>query len=339
MPARLCTRRRLIVATKLVLAASVILAVGRQASDVLRRLDLRETLPRLASPWMAVAAAAYLAGLALDGVWFGRVLDQSTSRVPKPAAIRAYLISHLGKYVPGKAMVVVMRVGLVVPAGARAVTATIATLYETIVMMAAGGMVAAVCFSVGSHRSVSLTLGPLGTRAVPLGVLGLLLGLAFVCVAAPRVFALLTRPITRPFAHVDGAVSPRLSLGLLSEGLCWTACGWLLLGLSQVAVLRALGHGWPPLPDLPAVFGSVALATVAGFAVPIAPGGLGVREWVLWTSLGAVVPHERAVAASVTLRLVWLVAEIVAASVLLLWKADCSATVNDAHPPASTSAP
>ena len=32
-------------------------------------------------------------------------------------ALRAYLVSHLGKYVPGKAMVVVMRSGMVVPFG------------------------------------------------------------------------------------------------------------------------------------------------------------------------------------------------------------------------------
>jgi len=36
---------------------------------------------------------------------------------------RAYLIGHLGKYVPGKAMVVVLRVGLITPYGARAATA------------------------------------------------------------------------------------------------------------------------------------------------------------------------------------------------------------------------
>jgi uncharacterized membrane protein YbhN (UPF0104 family) len=65
------------------------------------------------------------------------------------------------------------------------------------------------------------------------------------------------------------------------------------------------------------VVASVALATVAGFVVPIAPGGLGVREWVLWTSLGTSLNHDRAVVASLTLRLVWVAAEVAAALVLL----------------------
>ena len=51
-------------------------------------------------------------------------------------AWRAYIVSHLGKYVPGKAMVVVVRSGMVVPFGGRASTAAIATFYETLVMMA-----------------------------------------------------------------------------------------------------------------------------------------------------------------------------------------------------------
>ena len=52
----------------------------------------------------------------------------------------AYLVSHLGKYVPGKAMVVVMCAGMSVPFGAGAATAAIATFYETLVMMASGGL-------------------------------------------------------------------------------------------------------------------------------------------------------------------------------------------------------
>jgi uncharacterized membrane protein YbhN (UPF0104 family) len=63
------------------------------------------------------------------------------------------------------------------------------------------------------------------------------------------------------------------------------------------------------------------LATVAGFAVAVAPGGLGVREWVLWTALGAATgDRDRAVVAALALRLVWVVAEIAAAGLLLLFR-------------------
>src|SRR5207302_1276104 len=80
---------------------------------------------------------------------------------------------------------------------------------------------------------------------------------------------------------------------------------WVLLGLSQVAVLRALGLEGVGPERWPAVVAAVALATVAGFAVPVAPGGLGVREWVLWTSLETAVDRQMAVVAALALRLTW----------------------------------
>lgn len=61
----------------------------------------------------------------------------------------------------------------------------------------------------------------------------------------------------------------------------------------------------------------MALATVAGFVVAVAPGGLGVREWVLWTALGAVLDQDLAVVASLGLRLAWVVGEVVAAAAFL----------------------
>jgi uncharacterized membrane protein YbhN (UPF0104 family) len=91
------------------------------------------------------------------------------------------------------------------------------------------------------------------------------------------------------------------------------------MGLSQVAVLYGVRYQGLTGPGGLAAVGSVALATVAGFVVPVAPGGLGVREWVLWTSLGAALDHDWAVVASLTLRLVWVVAEVAAAFVLVIW--------------------
>ncbi len=113
-----------------------------------------------------------------------------------------------------------------------------------------------------------------------------------------------------PLPRVGPEAMPRFSARLLAEGLAWAALGWALLGLSQVAVIRGLvpaGSGLGP-GTWPLAVASVALATVAGFAVPIAPGGLGVREWVLWTSLAAAVDRDLAVVAALVLRLAWVAA-------------------------------
>ena len=208
-------------------------------------------------------------------------------------ALRAYLISHLGKYVPGKAMVVVMRAGLAVPFGARAATAAFATFYETLVMMAAGGLVAAVGFAMaGDSARVAVDLPGLGhgrAAAVPPG--GLLGPGAGAGVPGGGRAAGLPPAGAAGQPAVPGVgpeALPRLSGRLLVEGLLWSSAGWVLLGLSQVAVVRALAAG----ADRARTSGScrwsiasVALATVAGFVVAVLPGGLGVREGVLMTAL------------------------------------------------------
>jgi len=297
---------------KLLLGGVVIIAAGRHVLQTWTGLQSQGIFIQFEIGWLILAALAYQVGLVLDGVWFGRILQHTATPIARLAAIRAYLISHLGKYVPGKALVVIMRVALVVPAGARAATAAFATLYETLVMMAAGGLVACLGFLVepGSRGTVPW-LGE-----VPLAILAILPACGFLVLTYPPVFERLTRLISVPFPGVGPDVWPAIPARLQLEGLAWTALGWLFLGASQIAVLYGVGYRDLSPEMFPAVIGSVALATVAGFVVPISPGGLGVREWVLWTSLGATLDHGWAVVASLTLRLVWIGAELVGSAML-----------------------
>jgi glycosyltransferase 2 family protein len=96
-----------------------------------------------------------------------------------------------------------------------------------------------------------------------------------------------------------------------------------LLGLSQLAVVCAFDPaGTRRLASLglePVVIASVALATVAGFLVAVLPGGLGVREGVLMSALAPALGSDQAVVAALALRLVWVVAELAAAAVLVPW--------------------
>jgi uncharacterized membrane protein YbhN (UPF0104 family) len=96
----------------------------------------------------------------------------------------------------------------------------------------------------------------------------------------------------------------------------------MLLGLSQVAVVRALSTSWHPIePSVwPVVIASVALATVSGFVIAVMPGGLGVREGVLMATLGPAVGAEMAVIAAIALRLTWVLAEVIAAGALTIFQ-------------------
>jgi uncharacterized membrane protein YbhN (UPF0104 family) len=69
----------------------------------------------------------------------------------------------------------------------------------------------------------------------------------------------------------------------------------------------------------PALTAGVALATVAGFVVAT-PGGLGIREWALMTTLEPVVGANRAVLSALALRLAWVVGEVLAALALWPWR-------------------
>jgi uncharacterized membrane protein YbhN (UPF0104 family) len=296
----------------------VLVMVGREVLRTLQRISLHGDLPHLEPGWLIASVGFYVAGLSAFGMWFWRILDSSPSPVRAWAAVRAYLISHLGKYVPGKALVVVMRVGLVTGYGARPATAAFSTLYETLVMMASGGLVAAVGFAMGPTRTLSVPVWGVGEVVLPLSLLGLAPALGFLALTWPTVFPRLSKVMSLPFPGVGPDALPTLRRRLLAEGLAWASLGWLLAGLSLAAVVMGLDSSGKSLPlsSLPIIIASVALATVSGFVVAVAPGGLGVREWVLWTALGSVMDHERAVLASLALRLVWIVGEGLAAAVV-----------------------
>ena len=309
---------------KLILLALVLVFVIRHVLATARDLQARDLALSFDLRWLTSAGVLYLLGMVAFGVYFQRVLAVSPTPVGLYPAIRAYLVSHLAKYVPGKAMVVVVRSALVAEAGARPASAAFATLYETLVMMAAGGLIAAVGFCFTPHSAPE----PIGTifadvePAMPdfplwilLALLGLGAGLGFLVLVWPKVFPWLAGLIRKPLRGVGADVLPRLSVRLLVEGLLWSALGWILLGLSQVAVISGVRIGTLASPilgpsDWSLVVASVALATVVGFAIPIAPGGLGVREYVLWVALDTTLNHDRAVVAALVLRLVWVATEI-----------------------------
>ena len=229
-------KRWTIKALKWAVALVVLWAVGRH---VLRTWnDLRDQSRSLhfEPGWLVGVGILYLAGLSACGRFYERILRSSATPVRLLPALRAYVVSHLGKYVPGKAMVVVVRAGMVVPFGARASTAAIATFYETLVMMAAGGLIAAAGFATaagsdpGRVHAAALGLG----RASRLPACRLArawagAGVSFLVV--PPVFGRLAGLVSLPIPGVGPDAMPRFTGRLLGQGLLWSSGGWVLLGL------------------------------------------------------------------------------------------------------------
>jgi hypothetical protein len=98
--------------------------------------------------WLAASAGFYVAGALLCGIFWRLSLRALGQQVGLSKALRAYFIGHLGKYVPGKAMVVILRAGLVRGPGVDAALAAVSVFFETLTMMAVGAFLSAAVVAV-----------------------------------------------------------------------------------------------------------------------------------------------------------------------------------------------
>jgi uncharacterized membrane protein YbhN (UPF0104 family) len=252
---------------------------------------------------LAVGAVLYLLGIGLSALFWLWLLRGAGAPVPAFAAARAYYLSHLGKYVPGKAMSLAMRTAMAAEAGANPGVAVITSVYEILTTMAAGALLAAGLIVWLMRDEPRLVWGVL--------LLVLVAGVPIV----PALFNRVVRRLSARFLKGRPALMPDLGNRTLLAGLAVTGCGWLLLGLSLEAVLWALDptepwtlHGWLRSTAC------VAASNVAGF-LTFFPGGLGVREVALVELLG---PRfgARAVVVALLLRVLWTAAEFALGAVL-----------------------
>jgi uncharacterized membrane protein YbhN (UPF0104 family) len=320
----------------------ILYLIGRQFARDLERPELAQR--SLHVGWLLLSGLLYVLGLALSALYWYRLLGHLGARPPLGAALRSYYIGHLGKYLPGKAWALFLRTSLVRPYGVSAGMAALTSFYEVLTTMAGGVLVAAVLFAVlGADAGAGLNAETLRhllwmeqpgeggvQRSVVVLVSLLLLG-AFLVPLHPAFFNRLARRMTNPFAATPNLNhAQNIRTVYLLEGLAITAVGWLILGASFAATLRGIvGAEWPlfdvRMARLPAIMG---LSYVIGFVVVLAPGGLGVREFMLTLLLtpelvgvqGMGIDDARStvVLAVLVLRLVWTAAEMLAALVCRL---------------------
>ena len=265
------------------------------------------SLSQVSLGWLAVAGVLYILGL-LPSWWFWHRAMIEMGQAPSPQqSLWAYFLGHLGKYVPGKAMVVILRSTAVSGEKVRTSAAALAVFVETLTMIVVGGCVGALILAIVAKQ---LWLSLLASGIVIVASIPL----------APAVFQRLIRvagkrSITQDLEKWIGALDHRFLVGgWLSIGL-----GWFLLGGSLWATMRALPA--VELSDIATSWliatGCAAVALVGGF-VSLLPGGLGVREWVVMAVLTPRYGPIAGFAAAGLLRLVWLTSELVVCAVLWL---------------------
>ncbi len=286
-----------------------------EANELNRQADRAETAAKnfwLARPAGLIAAGVVYALGMIPGSLFWRqclrALEQPTHLL---TILWAYFYGNLGKYFPGKAMVIVLRLAALEPLGIKKTATSITIFMETLTMMSVGGAMAAVCM-VALNIDWRLTVLSLG-----------LLASTFLPTFPPLLRWLIPKLQRGVDPQALKAWAARIDAKLFIRGWLWLSVTWIAFGLSLLLVLRSL-----PIADFEqattttvvlSCCGACALAVVLGF-VSLLPGGAGVREAVLSIVLAPVVGPAAALCGAVWLRVVWLATELIVVGLLFVIK-------------------
>jgi dolichol-phosphate mannosyltransferase len=272
---------------------------------------------------LAVAVALFAVAPLLQGLTFALGLRRVGASGSAGALARMWARSFLLRYEPSGVVGFAYRVTARERVGASTAQVMTVTGYEQLAVVVAGGAAAVAGFlGAGVHPPV----------------------LAIVLFAAAAVIAVAARP-----AFVGGWLHDRLTArGIETAGplrgrtlalmVALDAAGWIATGLGAWALARALGA--TAGLDAFLLLGAFALSWLLGVLVPLAPGGLGLREGSIVLTLGAAIGAGPATALALALRLVSFAGELVAiaiaelAALALAWRATTTATQQAASPEA-----
>jgi uncharacterized membrane protein YbhN (UPF0104 family) len=257
------TRRSLFRAAQWIFAATVLFFAARTLAAQWNRIGSRLTHVHLEWAWIAAATLIVLLTYALLIEGWRRVLAAWDSRLAFHDAARIWFLSNLGKYVPGNiwsltAMGVMARergVSGIAAAGSSVVMQLVSVITGTAIVLITGAKL------LGQPLLVGLSI----------------LVLALVLFAAPK---FLPRFATWA-ANLTGReiAPPNVPATSIWMAAVASALSWLFYGVAfRFFVHGLLGSASGEMSSYIAVYSA---AYILGFISPIAPAGLGVREFTL----------------------------------------------------------
>ena len=257
------TRRNLFKVAQWIFAAVVLFFAASSLATQWTKLETRLPHIHFQWQWITVATALILVTYALLIEGWRRVLEAWDSHLPFGVASRIWFLSNLGKYVPGNiwsltAMgMMAKRRGLsaIAAAGSSVVMQTVSLATGTAIVMVTGAKL----------------LGQ------PLLVGASVLILVLVLLAAPRFLPPLA-------SWIGGLIGRDIAPPTVPPTSIWTAAlasslSWLFYGVAFELFVRGLLGSAPG--ELSSYIAVYTAAYILGFISPIAPAGLGVREFTL----------------------------------------------------------
>ncbi len=233
--------------------------------------------------------------------------------VPFLSTQAIYSAGNLGKYVPGKAMVLVLRSAAMQRLGVPISTSIVSIFIETLTSLSVGGALGA------------LTLAALKP---PTWLLATAIGAAVISIVPtiPPVFRRILVVLTR-YRHLrlPKKLATAMSWRLVGSGWLLFVIGWLCMGTSLWILCEAIRQSMaidPSAATIPVaslkLWWICVAASCIGFVVgflSMLPGGAGAREVVVTMLLAPAIGYAPALGAAVLYRISSLTAELLVAGV------------------------
>ena len=257
------TRRNLFKLAQWIFAAAVLFFAARSLATQWNRVEARLLHVQFGWQWIGAATVVVLLSFALLIEGWRRVMAAWDSHLPFAQAARIWFLSSLGKYVPGN---IWSLTAMGVMARGRGISA-LAAAGSSIIMQAVSLVTGAAI--------VMITGAQLLGQPVLVGISVLIL--IGILLSAPRFLP----PLTVWIGSLLGkdVAPPSVPAASIWTAAIANALSWLLYGFAfQLFVHGLLGAAAGEISRYIAVY---TAAYILGFISPIAPAGLGVREFTL----------------------------------------------------------
>lgn len=281
-----------------------VIALGLAVWAVARDWDAVSAALAMLPWWATVGAGALSLGYVIATMESWRVVMAAlTHPLPWGDAARIFLVSQVGKYIPGGVWNVVAGAELARDRGVSRARTAAALALTMLVSILTGVALGAVGAAVAPHGL------PWWVR---------LAGIAAPVAMAALWPSLLTRLLIFALTRLRREpLSTPLTWRHVSAAAAWAVAAWTLAG-AQVWVL-AIGLGLQASAGTAMLaIGGFAVAWIVGFAVLVLPSGLGARELVLFPVFGAALSTPAILAMVLMSRVLFTVADVVLAVVPLV---------------------
>lgn len=268
--------KRLLFYLKLLILLGVISGVAyafykswKQVHDLQFSIDWR---------WGGIGLLGFAGSMLTSATIWRRLARRMGDRSPTLPLLASYTYSQMGKYIPGKVVLLFMRIQRAGRFGMNPAVCTLSTLLENALYMISGAIVGTL--------AIARIAGELPEKFQPFiwpATITIILLLSAGCY--PPIFYNLVNRLLRKMKKPEVPASERLGIATLALAVlgfvpCWCFGGLALWGSVRCIDLSALGIQPVPLADSWWFAGAYSLSVIIGMA-SLLPGGTGIRDAAL----------------------------------------------------------